>query len=102
MEEPSGRAASARRAYHGARWWATWVMGLAFPLVLVELCWIPLTNGRGSVLLGMLGVLGSVLFCGGCWAIWVGAASLVGWCRGAEPFAEPSNSRYDDAPGANS
>ena len=76
--EPRSRAAAARRADRGARRWAPIVMGVAFPLVLVALSFAPVVRGRGSL---PLSVLRSLLLCGACWCVWVGAAALAGWCR---------------------
>ena len=84
MAMPIARTVGAHRAYRRARRWASLVMGIAFPLVRVELCWFPVVDGSGGL---ALGILWSALFCGGCWGIWVGSASLAGWCRGAESDA---------------
>lgn len=71
------RAEAAVAAYRRARWWATRVMGLSFPLVLWETCWVPL-SGRGS---WALGIGAAVLFCAFFWAFWIGCAVAVAWCR---------------------
>lgn len=76
MAMPIARTVGAHRAYRRARRWASLVMGIAFPLVLVELCWFPVVDGSGGLALRHT-LVGSVL-----WRLlghlgWVGVAGRV-------------------------
>jgi hypothetical protein len=69
----------ARQAFRGASRWATPVMLLAFPVVFWEFTWPVFTGAIDHSVAGVLsGIIGSVVFCGGLWAVWVGSA----WCAG--------------------
>lgn len=76
---PGTRAEAGVAAYRRARWWATRVIGLSFPFVLGEMCWAPL-SGRGN---WALSIGAAVLFCSFFWAVWIGCAVVVAWCRRA-------------------
>ncbi len=86
----------AREAFRGASRWATPVMLLAFPVVFMELAYPAFMGAIDPVAGSLFAIIGSVVFCGGLWSVWVGSAWCAGYLR--ERLSDsPSNSEPRNA-----